>query len=148
MTGGTDSPMSGWNPTWAELPPKQRRFWLWLVLLLFLIAPGARIPLEVLGVSSCVATLIVLGMVSLVLFPLGRAAWLELRNSYATGKETPPRVTSRGVAGWAVATVLLWGVVAALAAVSGPLIPTLPVLVTFMAAQRWYQWRVQLGKAA
>lgn len=143
MSGNTDSRPSGWNPTWSELPPARRRFWLWLVLLLFLIAPGARIPLEALGTSPFAATLIALGLVLLAVFPLGRAAWRELRDSYATGKETPPRVTSRGVAGWVVSTVILWGAVAALAASFGPRIPTLPVIVTVMAAQRWYEWRVQ-----
>ncbi|GAA3294228.1 hypothetical protein ACFFON_11800 [Arthrobacter citreus] len=143
MNRNADSRTPGWNPTWAELPPARRKFWLWLVLLLFLIAPGARIPLEVLGVSPSAATLIVLGAALLVIFPLGRAAWLELRDSYATGKESPPQVTSRGVAGWVVSTVILWVVLFALTAWVGPEIPTVPVIVTVMAAQRWYQWRLQ-----
>ena len=148
MSGNTDSRPSGWNPTWTELPPKRRRFWLWLVLLLFLIAPGACIPLEALGASPFAATLIAVGLVLLVKFPLGRAAWLELRDSYAAGAETPPQVTYRGVAGWLISTVVVWAVVVAVTVWFGPRIPTLPVIVTVLAAQRWYQWRVQPGASA
>ena len=141
MSRYTDSRSSRWNPGWDELPPMRRRFWLWLVLLLFLIAPGARIPLEFVGFSPFAATTAVLVAALLILVPLGRAAWLELSQQSAGGGETQPTISVLSVGGWALAAVILWGVFAVVAALFGPLIPTMPVIATVVTAQRWYQWR-------
>jgi hypothetical protein len=133
------------NRTWDELPPKRRRFYFWLFLLLFLLGPLARIPLEMAGVSSFSAALIVLVLTVSILIPLGWQAWKELQQRRARGEELPPAtVKRRTVVAWVIATLLLWGALAFLVAESrGPFIPLIPILCTFMTGRRFVQWRRQ-----
>lgn len=133
------------NRTWDELPPKRKRFYFWLFLLLFLLGPVGRIPLEMAGMSSFLAALIVLVLTVSILIPLGWQAWKELQQRRASGEELPPAtVKGRTVVAWLIATLLLWGALAFLVAESrGPFIPLIPILCTFMTGRRFVQWRQQ-----
>ena len=133
------------NRTWDELPPKRRRFYFWLFLLLFLLGPLGRIPLEMVGTSSFLAAMIILGLTAAILIPLGWYAWKELQERRASGEELPPGpVKGKTVAAWVVATTLFWGAVAFVAADSRvPFIPLIPMLCTFVAGKRFMQWRRQ-----
>ncbi|MBT2520872.1 hypothetical protein [Arthrobacter sp. ISL-28] len=136
--------------TWDELPPKRRRFYFWLFLLLFLLGPVGRIPLEMAGASSFLAAMIILGLTVVILIPLGWQAWKELQQRRASGEELPPRpVKGRTVAAWLVATLLFWGAVAFVATGSGgPFFPLLPILCTLVAGRRLMQWRRQKTNSA
>jgi hypothetical protein len=148
MAAANDNPTSRYaqrNRTWDELPPKRRRFYFWLFLLLFLLGPLGRIPLEMAGASSFLAAMIILGLTVVILIPLGWQAWKELQQRRASGEELPPGpVKGRTVVAWVVATLLFWGAVAWVTAESGgPLIPLIPILCTFVAGRRLMQWRRQ-----
>lgn len=131
------------NRTWDELPPHRRRFWGWLFVLLLLIAPIARFLLQLLGVSSFAASMIVLAILVLVLVPLGRAAWRELKQRRASGEDIPPRISGRVVIAWFIAAALLWAVFASLVVSQGPLVALLPLFVTATAIWRLSQWHGQ-----
>lgn len=153
MAAANDNPTSRYaqrNRTWDELPPKRRRFYFWLFLLLFLLGPLGRIPLEMAGAPSFLAAMIILGLTLVILIPLGWQAWKELQQRRASGEELPPvPVKGRTVVAWVVATLLFWGAVAWVAAESrGPLIPLIPMLCTFVAGRRLMQWRRQRNSSA
>ena len=132
------------NRTWDELPPNRRRFYFWLFLLLFLLGPLGRIPLEMVGTSSFLAAMIILGLTLAILIPLGWYAWKELQQRRVSGEELPPGpVKGKTVVAWVVATLLFWGAVAFVAAESRvPFIPLIPMLCTFVAGRRFMQWRL------
>jgi CHASE2 domain-containing sensor protein len=148
MADANDHSTSGYdrrNRTWDELPPKRRRFYFWLFVLLFLLSPLGRIPLEMVGTSSFVAAMIILGLSVAILMPLGWQAWKELQQRRASGEELPSGpVKGKTVVAWVVATLLSWSAVAFVAAESRvPFIPLIPVLCTFVAVRRFMQWRRQ-----
>lgn len=139
------------NVAWDDLPPKRRRFYFWLVLSLLFLGPLGGIPLEMAGASSFAAAMIIVGLTVAILVPLGWVAWQELKQRRASGEELPPApVKGRTVMAWAVATLLLWGVVAFVAATSsGPWIPLIPMFFTVIAGRRFLQWRGQrVGSAS
>jgi hypothetical protein len=153
MAAANDNPTSRYaqrNRTWDELPPKRKRFYFWLFLLLFLLGPIGRIPLEMAGASSFLAAMIILGLTLVILIPLGWQAWKELQQRRASGEELPPGpVKGRTVVAWVVATLLFWGAVAWVAAESrGPLIPLIPMLCTSVAGRRLMQWQRHRNSSA
>ena len=128
--------------TWAELPPRQRRFYLWIVLALVLVAPVARIAFQVVGLSASASSIIGLVLCLLILGPLGIAAWRESKERMLAGLEPPATpVTGRALAGWIVSAIVLWVLYSFLVASQGFLIPVLPFLVSFLALRRHLQWR-------
>lgn len=135
---------AGRNLAWEELPPKRRRFYLWLFLVFFFGALP-RIPLEMAGLPTFMATLIVAALTAVMLIPLGWAAGQEWKQRRASGEEPPPvAVKGRTVVAWVVTTLLFWCVAAfAVAESSGPFIPLLPMFCTFIAGRRFLQWRRQ-----
>jgi hypothetical protein len=143
MNGRADSPQPRRDLTWDELPPKRRRFWGWLFVLVFLIAPLARIPFEFAGLSSFAAAMVVLAVIALILVPLGRDAWHELKQRRAGGEDIPPTIGPRIVVGWSVAAVVSWGLFAWLVSLHGPLLPAVPMFITVFAVLRFSQWRRQ-----
>lgn len=132
------------NAGWDDLPPKRRRFYLWLIIS-WLLLPLGRIPLEMAGLSSLVAAWVIVGLTVLILVPLGWIAWQELKQRREAGEELPPApVKGRTVAGWVVATLLLWSVVIFVAATSSePWIPFLPIACAVITGLRFRQWRRQ-----
>lgn len=143
MNGHAGSPQPRRDLTWDELPPKRRRFWGWLLFLVFLVAPIARIPFEFAGLPSFAAAMVVLSVIVLVLVPLGRDAWLELKQRRASGEELPPTIGPRVVVGWSITAVVLWGLFAWAVTSHGPLFPLLPLFATAFAVLRFHQWRSQ-----
>lgn len=136
-------PFSGPATGWDAMPPKRRRFYLW-VLLWWVLGGFIGILLQLLGVHYFLASLIVLSLASLHLVPLGRSALEELRQRRASGAEPRQLVTTGAVVGWAVATVLFWALVTVLVLTSEALfVPLLPIIVTVIAIIRCRQWLAQ-----
>lgn len=136
-------PFSGPATGWDAMPPKRRRFYLW-VLLWWALGGFIGILLQLLGVHYFLASLIVLALAALHLVPLGRAALEELRQRRNSGAEPRQPVTTGAVVGWAVATVLFWALVAVLVLSSEALfVPLLPIIVTVIAIVRCRQWLAQ-----
>jgi CHASE2 domain-containing sensor protein len=139
----TSRPSSPRGGTWDDLPPKRRRFYFCLILL-FVLGGLAKIPLQILGLTEIWAGMAVLGLTMAVLIPMASAAWKEFRQRRAQGEEPPPsRVKGSIVIVWAVAAILLWGAAAFAAALEGPLIPLVPVIITATAVMKFRQWQQQ-----
>lgn len=134
------------NRTWAELPLRLRRFYLWLVLVFILVDPLARVLLRALGLSEPVSSTLGLVLSLLILTPFGLAARREARERKEGGLvPRVPEVTHRAVTGWMVAAILLWILYGFLVVSQGFVLPVLPLLVSFFAALRWTQSRPQRG---
>ena len=130
------------NRTWAELPLRQRKFYLWLVLAFLLVDPLVRILLQVLGLSEAAASILGAVLCLFMVSPFALAAWREARERKAAGLVPPfPPVSRRTVTGWSAAAILLWVLYAFLLASQGFVLPVLPLIVSFFAAQRWTQRR-------
>lgn len=128
------------NRTWAELPRRQRRFYLWLVLTFVLVDPLARIMFELLGLSESIASVLGVVLSVFILSPFAWGAWLEAKQRKMAGLTPPlPPVTRRTLTGWVVTAVLLWVLYAFLVASQGFVLPVLPIAVSFLAARRWIQ---------
>ncbi len=128
------------NRTWAELPPRQRRFYVWLLLSFVLVAPLARILLQIMGLTESASSILSVALSLIVLAPFGVAARREAKERKAAGLVPPhPPVTRRTLTAWLVAAVSLWVLYAFLFAYRGFLIPALPVVVSCIAALRWTQ---------
>jgi hypothetical protein len=139
--GDSASRYSSRNVLWDDLPPKRRRFFIWLFLLLILIGPLATIPLQLFGLSDLWAGVVVLIAVACVLIPLGWAAWQELQERRATGEEpAPAHVRGAVLAAWIVVTLLFWVLVVMVAIPRGPVIPLIPILFTVITVMRFRQW--------
>jgi hypothetical protein len=87
--------------------------------------------------------MVVLSVIVLVLVPLGRDAWLELKQRRASGEEFPPTIGPRVVVGWSITAGVFWGLFAWAVTSHGPLFPLVPLFVTAFAVLRFYQWRRQ-----
>ena len=134
---------------WAGLPPKRRRFYLWVFLFWFLLGPLGAIPLQIFGASEIGAGVIVFGLSVAVLVPMGWAAWQEFQQRRASGEEpAPARVKGRVVGAWAVATIVFWGVTVLVAASRGPLIPLMPIVLSVITAVRLRTWLRQRAEPA
>ena len=132
------------NRTWAELPRRQRRFYLWLVLTFVLVDPLARIIFELLGLSESLASVLGVVLSVVIVSPFAWAAWREAKQRKMAGL-TPPLspVTRRTLTGWIGTAILLWVLYAILVASQGFVLPVLPIAVSFLAARRWIQRRSQ-----
>lgn len=137
------------NRTWAELPPRQTRFYLWIVLTAVLVAPIARILLQVLGLSDSAASILGLALSLLILVPLGLAALREVRERKKAGLAPPVfSVTTRALTAWIISTFVLWILFAFLVVPQGFALPVIPVIVSVVAVRRWTQWRSQSAVSA
>ena len=145
MSTGNNSagPYSASATGWDALPPKRRRFFLWAVLWL-LLGGFIGVLLQLLGVPSFLASLIVLALAAVHLVPLGRASLQELQQRRASGQEPFKPVTIGTLVRWTLTAALLWGLVAVLAMTSEQLfVPLLPIIVTVIAVVRVRQWFAQ-----
>lgn len=137
------------NRTWAELPPPQRRFFLWVVLAVVLIVPIVRGLLRVIGLSDSAAWILALALSLLVLVPLGLAALQEARERKKAGLEPPVfPVTSRALTAWIASALVLWILYAFLVVSQGFVLPLMPIFVSIVAVRRWLQRRSQSCPAA
>lgn len=140
-------PFSGPATGWDAMPPKRRRFYLWVVLW-WLLGGFIGVLLQLLGVHYFLASVIVLVLAALHLVPLGRAALDELRQRRASGEEPLKPVTTGALVGWTVTAALFWVLAVVLAMTSDQLfIPLLPILVTVIAIVRFRQRRTQRASA-
>lgn len=137
------------NRTWAELPPRQTRFYLWIVLTAVLVAPIARILLQVLGLSDSAASILGLVLSLLILVPLGLAALREARERKKAGLKPPVfPVTTRALTAWIVSALVLWILYAFLVVSQGFVLPVIPIIVSVVVVRRWTQWRSQSAVSA
>lgn len=135
--------------TWAGLPPRQTRFYLWIVLTAVLVAPIARSLLQVLGLSDLAASILALALSLLILVPLGLAALREARERKKAGLEPPVfPVTTRALTAWIVSALVLWIIYAFLVVSQGFVLPVMPVFVSIVAVRRWIQRRSQSAVSA
>lgn len=137
------------NRTWAGLPPRQTRFYLWIFLTAVLVAPIARSLLQVLGLSDLAASILALALSLLILVPLGLAALREARERKKAGLEPPVfPVTTRALTAWIVSALVLWIIYAFLVVSQGFVLPVMPVFVSIVAVRRWIQRRSQSAVSA
>ena len=137
------------NRTWEELPPRQRRFYLWIVLSVVFVAPIARILLQVLGLPLSAAALLALALSLLILVPLGLAALREARERKKAGLVPPVfPVTTRALTAWIVTALVLWILYAFLVVSERFVLPVMPIIVSIVAVRRWVQRRSQSAASA
>lgn len=143
MAGNNPPGPARWDGTWEGLPPKRRRFFIWLFLCWFILGTVGRGLLENLGMPATAAGLLTLAAAGAVLVPTGRAALKEYQQRRAKGEEPEPEpVTGRKVALWVVLALLLWAAMAALLLWDPqPLVPILPLIVTVMTVIYFRRWR-------
>jgi hypothetical protein len=110
------------------LPPKRRRFFIWLITSILFLSPLGATAFQLLGMPEFWAVAIALVLVLLPSIPLGWAAWQELLQRRASGEEpSPAQVKGKVVVAWAATTLCAWIAAVLLAAWQGPLIPLIPV---------------------